>query len=660
MPNLRIQPQNRISRWKVAISIFAWGVTVAAAIPTAMAGFYGADVQKTGLASWIFGSGIDKKTAYFFWLDCSIPLFALCFIPLLFLFPVMRRNDDSIEKPPKKKKKDRKQAKLKNNRKTNLDTTACWLSVVVGICSLVASNYVSQTKVGAENAFTFGELPPAYHDEFSYILQAKTFADGKFSYPSHDLVPHIFDQMHVVNEGRFASRYFPGTGMWLAPFVAIGIPYFGQWLAGAISAVFFFWSGRELGGNLLGFLAGILTAISPGMALFSNLLLSHHATTMGLSLFLFCFLKWNKSGSNIAAALAGVGLSFAMLCRPMTAFAFGLPFGAWFLWKVLRTNRMDEKRGWQLKTVFAMGIPILLGFATMFVQNRAITGDGFVAPYQLFNEIYTPRHVYGFQNAADAAKPRNPAFKHYDNWAENLDASLAMKNLRYRLTSSWQWTLGFLPLLLSFLLLPLLLYRGDSLWWLIVLAVMSLHLVHIPYWFDGIMHWHYVFETGPLWLLLLAGVSLKVKEVCDSLNPWLFTGWMLFLVVSVLPSYWSVGKGDPLWFSSKLGLGVDEISMSRIDQKNFRERAKRIAGKDRILLLIEHDPTVQHIDYVVNDPSWDAQILYGRYRSDLYTDQEILKAFPKRKCYLYRVKQNRIDLLKPSFSNYDHRSPRPH
>ena len=65
----------------------------------------------------------------------------------------------------------------------------------------------------------FGDLPPAYHDEFSYQFQAKTFLAGRLSFPSFAPMPELFDQMHVLNEGRFASRYFPGAGLWLAPFV---------------------------------------------------------------------------------------------------------------------------------------------------------------------------------------------------------------------------------------------------------------------------------------------------------------------------------------------------------------------------------------------------------------------------------------------------------
>ena len=56
--------------------------------------------------------------------------------------------------------------------------------------------------------YRFGELPPAYHDEFSYLFQTETYLAGRLSFPSHPTAARLFDQMHVVNEGHFASYIF--------------------------------------------------------------------------------------------------------------------------------------------------------------------------------------------------------------------------------------------------------------------------------------------------------------------------------------------------------------------------------------------------------------------------------------------------------------------
>ncbi len=217
------------------------------------------------------------------------------------------------------------------------------MSFVVATVSLGAS-----LAVGAH----FDDLPPAYHDEYSYLFQARTFLAGRVSYPSH-VAARLFDQMHVLNEGQFASRYFPGAGLWMAPFVAAGHPYWGHWLAGALCAVLMFWIGRELAGDAGGLIAGLLTALSPGMALFSNLLLAHHPTLVGLGVFVLGFLRMVRSASWGWGFVSGTGLAFAMICRPMTAGGVALPFGIWFLmWCLAATAIRPGEARWGVGTGF--------------------------------------------------------------------------------------------------------------------------------------------------------------------------------------------------------------------------------------------------------------------------------------------------------------------
>ncbi len=80
-------------------------------------------------------------------------------------------------------------------------------------------------------ALPFDGLPPAIHDEYSYLFQARTFLEGRTWLPGFPQHPELFDQMHVLNEGRFASRYFPATGpgsprlsRWATPGKASGSP----------------------------------------------------------------------------------------------------------------------------------------------------------------------------------------------------------------------------------------------------------------------------------------------------------------------------------------------------------------------------------------------------------------------------------------------------
>ena len=297
--------------------------------------------------------------------------------------------------------------------------------------SLAATGWIASTEIVVEEGkppMRFGDLPPAIHDEFSYLFQAETFLSGKLSFPSSPRMPELFDQMHVLNEGRFASRYFPGVGMWLAPFLALGHPYWGEALAAGLASFFVFWAARELAGNRVGLAAGLLTALSPGMGLFGNLLLSHEPTMAALACFLFFFLRLMRTDRPSDALWAGCALCFAMLCRPLTAAGFALPFGIWFAARLVKD--LMARRPGRFRSAFVFAAPLAIGLAGLFFYDRAITGSGFLTPYQLYTDIYTPRHVYGFNNVVRGEQRLGPkVLDNYDHWAENLTPRLAVENV---------------------------------------------------------------------------------------------------------------------------------------------------------------------------------------------------------------------------------------
>jgi hypothetical protein len=517
------------------------------------------------------------------------------------------------------------------------DLRAFALSLLVA-----AAGWGMSWSVGAN----FGELPPAYHDEFSYLFQAQTFLAGRVSFPSHPTMPELFDQMHVLNEGRFAGRYFPGTAIWMTPFVALGNPWWGHHAAHAFASFLLFWIGRHLANNAVGLLAGLLLAFSPGVALFSNLLLAHHPTLVGLLVFAITFLKLRRAIDERTrlwpwAVLTGCGLTYAMLCRPMTAAGFGLPFGLWFGWWMLRgesastAGRPDTALPQRMLTAAAMALPIVVGLAGLFVYNRAITGDGLLSPYQQYTDIYTPRHVYGFNNVVRGEQHLGPkVLENYDVWAENLTPALAAKNVGRRIMFSQVWTLGIVPLTWAGLVFLLTIDRWSGDWWLMAAAILSLHAVHVPYWFEGIMGWHYVFETAPLWLLIFAGVSQHLwGEWRLAGRPWMPVWWSAVLGTALAVNLITV---PPLW-PARLDVGIAEVSFSRQRYADFFTHVRELTAGRRALVLVHPDPADRHIDYVVNSPGLDDEVIFGRYRDSETDLQEVAQTFADRDVWLINV-----------------------
>ena len=532
----------------------------------------------------------------------------------------------------------------------------------VAFVAAVSCLRVASTPVTADGV-AFGALPPAYHDEYSYLFQAQTFEAGQLSFPSHPTVARMFDQMHVLNEGNFASRYFPGNGLWITPFLMLGSPFVGHWLATVIVCVFVFLIGRELSCNGVGLLAGVLAALSPGLVLFGNMLLAHQPTLVGLGLFIYSFLRMQRlldepreatsagsaQGIVLAAGLSGIGLAFAMLCRPMTAAGVGLPFGLWLAWWLVRNVRQHRLAA--TKVVAGFAIPLAIGFAVAGVYNADTTGSALTTPYHLYTELFTPRHMFGFNNVERAQSLiTDRTLEHYDQWAENLDASRAVQNVQNRFVASWQWTLGLVAVVLLGTVFLTGAWRNlDGRWWLILAAIFSLHAVHIPYWYDGIFHWHYVFESGILWCLVAAAAAqLLVTYFANAERPWMAAWVGLLLVASVVTNNVAI---PPFQGVSRLDVGISQLAFSRVRYFQFQQLLSQRVTELPALVLVRHDPADRHIDYVTNHPSLTEPLLIGRLPADATTSEEetatmAAEAFPDRSHFVFDAATGRLDQIR--------------
>jgi hypothetical protein len=602
----------------------------------------------------------EPGTAWLFDMNVDTTPYAVLFI----LAPVMWiLRQPLIARPPKLWIRFKKWlGESPRNSPTGSKLAVILAMFFVAFVAAVSCLRVASTPVTADGV-SFGAFPPAYHDEYSYLLQAETFEAGRLSFPSHPTAARMFDQMHVLNEGNFASRYFPGNGLWITPFLMLGNPFVGHWLATVIVCVFVFLIGRELSCNGVGLLAGLLAALSPGVVLFGNTLLAHQPTLVGLCLFIYSFLRMQRllgesrestcSGStrgiSLATALSGIGLSFAMLCRPMSAAGVGLPFGLWLACWLVRNARHHRRTA--TKVVAGFAIPLAIGFAVAGVYNKHTTGSAFKTPYQLYTELFTPRHMFGFNNV-ERAQPliTERTLENYDQWAVNLDGALAIQNVGNRFLASWQWTVGLVAIVLLGTVFLTAAWRTlDGRWWLILAAILSLHAAHVPYWYDGIFHWHYVFESGVLWCLVVAS-AVRLLVTCFAIDerPWM-TVWLgLLLAASVVTNNVAI---PPFQGVSRLNVGISQLAFSRVRYFQFQQLLEQRVTQLPALVLVRHDPTDRHIDYVTNHPSLTEPLLIGRLPADAKTSEEetvrlAADAFRDRSLFVFDAKTGRLGRIR--------------
>ncbi len=624
--------------------IAAWLIVLAIVLSVEIARYRQLLSEGARSESWLFGLNIDTSPF----------LILLAFAPLFWIY----RGHSGAARTRWKSSLVQWLADGPHSSSTNAgpNWTVFVAALLIGSVSWSASSRIANYELDSIPSYRFGDLPPAYHDEFSYKLQARTFVDGRLSYPSHPTHARLFDQMHVLNEGNFASRYWPGTGLWMSPFLALGHLYWGYWLAGALCSVLVFLSGRELSCNGVGLLAGMVTALSPGLGLFSNLLLAHHPTVISLSMFLYSFLRMLRNRSRFAALTAGIALAFAMACRPMTAAGFGLPFGLFLLiWAFRSKDETEIGKPSPIVLTCWVGGPVLLGLALLLAYNQAITGSAWEMPYQLYTEIYTPRHVYGFNNVVRGElNLTERTIDNYDRWAINLTPTLAARNVLQRLMASWQWTLGVVPLLLATIVFLFLYKLSDRRWWFVPLAIVSLHAVHVPYWFVGIMNWHYVFETAPLWALLFAFTSGRLIGIWRQQNRSAMPLWWAAVTVTAVAV--NLVSFAPFWSPSRLVAGVQEVAFSRLQHQRFRETIDRLVTSQSALVLVEADPAERGIDYIVNWPGISEPVLLARYRPETHSIEDVMSEFNDRAVYFFRMTDWQLFRIVRST---DHSGPQP-
>jgi len=622
--------------------LIAFAVALWMTIPAEIVKVRAASGTKIGLWAWFYLTDLDT----------TFPFVLLAVVPVAWF---VRRQGTAPrqgttprqESAPRKSAQDTS-ASRKNRRRDPagdleqpIDKRAWLMALTCVLTSIAASAWVAGIEVSVDAgspSVRFGDLPPAVHDEFSYLFQAKTFLAGRVAFPCAPVMPELFNQMHVLNDGRFASKFFPGTGLWLAPFAAVGRPLWAEGLAGALTACFVFWAGRELAGNWVGFVAGLLTALSPGVAIYCNLLLSHGPTMAALCFFLLFILRFARTGRASDAFWAGCGLSFAMLCRPLTAAGFGLPFGVWLAWRLIKARFANAP---VLRQVAAIATPLAVGLAGLFVYDWAITGNGLLSPYALYGSIYTPRHAYGFNNGIRGEQNRGPkVLENYDRWATNLTPDEAVANVRKRAEASAEWTLGPVPLAMGALVFVIaVMWQVEWRWKLLAASIVSLHAVHVPFWLSGIMNWSYVFETAPLLLLLFAITSRELVNWWKSRGQVLMPAWWAALIASAVVINWL--PFDPFW-STRINAGVAELALARVNYEKVNRLFEHAVTHLPALVLIDGDPEDVHVDYVINDPALSAPLLRGRYQPGKTDLKKVRAAFPERTLYRYRVSTQQL------------------
>ncbi|MGH7550800.1 MAG: hypothetical protein ACREK3_08645 [Gemmatimonadota bacterium] len=257
-------------------------------------------------------------------------------------------------------------------------------------------------------ALVVGISLPAIHDEFAYLLQADTFAQGRLTNPTHPMWQH-FETFHVLWQPTYASKYPPAQGLILALGQILGHPVIGVWLSvglmgAAITWMLFAWVPPRwavVGGMLLTLQLGITSywaqsywggavAAAGGALLYGGVrrLLDNPRLRDGVFL--------------------GLGLAILANSRPFEGFLVSLPVVALLSWGLIRrgTGRLLAALG---VTLAILAVTITM----MGYYNYRVTGDFLTMPHKAYTEMYAVTPNFFWQEAPDLSgrEFRHPEFE---------------------------------------------------------------------------------------------------------------------------------------------------------------------------------------------------------------------------------------------------------
>jgi hypothetical protein len=245
-------------------------------------------------------------------------------------------------------------------------------------------------------AIFLGVPLPHYHDEFSYLLAADTFAHGRLTNPPHPMWVH-FETFHVIWHPTYMSMYPPGQGLILALGEVLGNPWIGQLLASALMCTAVCWMLQGWIPARWALLGGVLVMVRLGLlSYFTNGYWSACLPAVGGALILGALPRIQHGARKIDAAIMSIGLFILANTRPYEGFLLSagvaIALVAWMLGKNGPPARISLVR---------IVLPLVLTLAPLAAWTGyyyyRVTGSPFRMAYDVNREMYAMGRYFIWQ-----------------------------------------------------------------------------------------------------------------------------------------------------------------------------------------------------------------------------------------------------------------------
>lgn len=227
---------------------------------------------------------------------------------------------------------------------------------------------------------------PVIYDEFSYLLQADTFAHGRLTNPTHPLWP-FFESAYVLQTPTYASKYPPGQALAMAAGQALfGHPWFGVWLSCGVMMAALVWALQGWLPSRWALVGGLLALPVSISSYWMNSYWGGAVAAAGGALLLGGYARVVKRGHARYAIAMGVGVAMLANTRPYEGLVFSIPVAIAFL---------RARPGW--KSLVPIAAVLIPAFAATAYYNRAVTGSATQMPFTEYARQYAHIPLFNFQ-----------------------------------------------------------------------------------------------------------------------------------------------------------------------------------------------------------------------------------------------------------------------